>query len=134
MPSDAENKSVTWASANTAIATVASDGKKTAVTPGTATIIVKTIDGEKSNACDVIVEATLLKDINNISDLTYTTNIPMDEFTVTWSGVDNAAGYKYWYIVEGDDYEAPADPIDNGDGTWSAKSSTAIGLRYTHSM
>lgn len=125
-PSNATNKDVTWSSDNSAVATVA-EGTVTAVAPGTATITVKTADGKKSDSCVVTVEAALLKDVDNVSDLKATTNIPEDQFFVTWKGVENAVGYKCWYVMEGDDYEMPADAKDNGDGTWSAKSSTAMG-------
>ncbi len=130
-PDNATNKAVNWSTSDASVATV-TEGVVTAIAPGTATITVKTVDGEKSDACEVTVEAAVLKDVNSISDLAYTTNIPMDEFAVTWSGVANAAGYKCWYVLEGDDYETPADAIDNGNGTWTAKSSTAMGAaKYT---
>ena len=130
-PNNATNKAVTWSSSNADIASVA-EGKITAVAPGTATITVKTVDGEKSATCEVTVKAAILKDVESVSDLTATTNTHADEFYVTWTGVDNASSYKCWYVVEGDDYETPADAIDNGDGSWSAKSSTAMGAaKYT---
>lgn len=130
-PDNATNKAVTWSSSNADVASVA-EGKITAVAPGTATITVKTVDGEKSATCEVTVKAAILKDVESVSDLTATTNTHADEFYVTWTGVDNASGYKCWYVVEGDDYETPADAIDNGDGSWSAKSSTAMGAaKYT---
>ena len=44
-PSNASNKSVTWTSSNTAVATVSTSGVVTAVAAGTATITVKTVDG-----------------------------------------------------------------------------------------
>ena len=54
-PSNAANKNVTWTSSNTKIATVDSNGKVTAVAPGTATIAVKTKDGSKTASCSVTV-------------------------------------------------------------------------------
>ena len=54
-PSDATDKSVTWASSNTAVATVDSNGTVTAVSTGTATITVTTADGAKTAACTVTV-------------------------------------------------------------------------------
>ena len=56
-PSNATNKSVTWSSSNANVATVA-NGLVTAVATGTATITVKTVDGNKTAACTVNVSAT----------------------------------------------------------------------------
>lgn len=53
-PDDAEDKSVTWKSSNSAIATV-SNGKVTATAVGTATITVTTTDGAKTATCNVTV-------------------------------------------------------------------------------
>lgn len=54
-PSNATNKSVSWKSSNTAVATVSSSGVVTGVKPGTATITVTTADGEKTATCSVTV-------------------------------------------------------------------------------
>ena len=56
-PSNATDKSVTWSSSNTAVATVNSTGRVTARAAGTATVTVKTADGGKTAACRVTVEA-----------------------------------------------------------------------------
>ena len=57
LPSNATNKSVTWTSSNTAVATVDVNGKVTAVSNGTATITATTNDGSnKSASCTVTVE------------------------------------------------------------------------------
>lgn len=56
-PENATNKTVTWASSNTAIATVDTTGKVTAVAPGTATITATTEDGGKTATCTVTVTA-----------------------------------------------------------------------------
>ncbi len=55
-PSNATNKTATWESSNTDVATV-SNGVVTAVSPGTATITVKTADGNKTATCTVTVTA-----------------------------------------------------------------------------
>ncbi len=57
LPSNATNKSVAWSSSNTSIATVSSSGLVTAKSVGTATITVKTEDGEKTATCSVTVKA-----------------------------------------------------------------------------
>ncbi|MBQ3545904.1 MAG: Ig-like domain-containing protein [Lachnospiraceae bacterium] len=54
LPSDASDKSVTWSSSNTAVATV-SGGKVTGVGGGTATITVRTADGGHTASCTVTV-------------------------------------------------------------------------------
>ncbi len=55
-PANATNKAVTWKSSNTAVATVDSNGKVTAVAPGTATITATAKDGSgKSASCSVTV-------------------------------------------------------------------------------
>ena len=56
-PVNAANKSLTWTSDNTAVATVDENGKVTAVAEGTAKITVKTVDGEKTAVCAVTVTA-----------------------------------------------------------------------------
>lgn len=57
-PENATNKTVTWASSNTAIATVDTTGKVTAVAPGTAIITATAADGSgKTATCKVTVTA-----------------------------------------------------------------------------
>lgn len=55
LPAAATNKAVTWASSDTKIATVDSNGKVTAVSEGEATITVTTADGGKTDTCVVTV-------------------------------------------------------------------------------
>ena len=54
-PDNATNKSVSWKSSATDIATVDGSGKVTAVKPGSATITVSTTDGGKTAICPVTV-------------------------------------------------------------------------------
>lgn len=55
LPSNATNKSVTYSSNNTSVATVNTSGLITAVANGTATITVTTVDGSKTSTCTVTV-------------------------------------------------------------------------------
>ncbi|MBH1940239.1 Ig-like domain-containing protein [Mobilitalea sibirica] len=55
LPSNASKNSVIWTSTNTSVATVDKTGKVTAKKPGTAVIILKTLDGGKSVYCTITV-------------------------------------------------------------------------------
>ena len=55
LPSNATNQSVTWTSSNTTIATVSTTGLVTAKAAGTATITVKTTDGNKTATSNITV-------------------------------------------------------------------------------
>jgi len=63
-PSNATNQNITWSSNNTAIATVSSGGIVTAVTPGTATITVVSVDGSKTAVCTVTVNPIYVSSIS----------------------------------------------------------------------
>lgn len=54
-PETATNKSVTWTTTDTSVATVDGSGKVTAVGTGSATIVVTTKDGGKTDTCAVTV-------------------------------------------------------------------------------
>jgi uncharacterized protein YjdB len=54
-PSNADNKTVSWSSSNTSVATVNSSGYVTAIATGTSTITVTTQDGGYSAYCNVTV-------------------------------------------------------------------------------
>jgi uncharacterized repeat protein (TIGR02543 family) len=58
-PANATNKNVTWTSSAPAILTVDATGLATAVTAGTATITVTTVDGGFTASCEVTVEPEL---------------------------------------------------------------------------
>ncbi|MFH7016380.1 Ig-like domain-containing protein [Flavobacterium sp. FlaQc-47] len=56
-PANATNQNLTWTSSNTAVATVNGSGLVTAVSAGTTTITVKTVDGNKTATSAITVAA-----------------------------------------------------------------------------
>jgi uncharacterized protein YjdB len=64
LPLDASNKAVSWSSSASGVASVNSSGFVTAVSAGTATITVTTVDQGKTATCDYTITAVVL---NNIS-------------------------------------------------------------------
>ena len=59
-PATATNKSMTWTSTDNSIATVDASGTVKGVSPGTATITVKTTDGGHTAMCGVTVKSTVV--------------------------------------------------------------------------
>ena len=79
-PANATNTGVSWASDNTAVATVSSTGLVTAVSKGTAQITVTTADGSKTATCTVTVttlQPTVTLDDNVIYDTSNTAYVNM---------------------------------------------------------
>ena len=104
-PSDAANKSVSWTSSATAIATVDNTGKVTAISAGTATITVKTADGGKTATCAVTVTTKVIPvtgisieegataEVEEGKTVTLTAKVQPDnatDKTVTWTSSNKA--------------------------------------------
>jgi len=87
LPTNAENKKVTWDSSNPAVATVSSSGEVVGVSAGTATITVRTSDGGKKATCLVMVSSSttgfeyLIRDIN-ISGYNFDFNNQITEYNL----------------------------------------------------
>lgn len=103
-PANASNKGVTWTSSDTSVATVEQDGVVTAVSPGTASVTVRTVDGGKTASCIVTVLDEMTGSVRvslNKSSLTLTegssetlvasiTPEEIDDKRVLWSSSDNS--------------------------------------------
>lgn len=98
-PPNATNMTVTWASDNTAVATVSPGGLVTAVAPGTANITVTTQDGGRIESCGVTVVNDSVVTISAIPGVIapvegatpITTAIDTAQYTgtITWTPADN---------------------------------------------
>ncbi|MDR1743350.1 MAG: Ig-like domain-containing protein [Dysgonamonadaceae bacterium] len=124
------NKSVTWTSSDTGIATVDKDGKVTALAKGDAMITVTTNNGKKTATCAVTVEGVL---INGIVWATRNVDAPgafaasPESFgmfyqwnrKIGWSSTDpleNSNGGTTWdsSVPDGTTWESPNDPCPVG--------------------
>jgi uncharacterized protein YjdB len=128
-PSNATNKNVTWSSSNTAVAVVNTPGIVTAVSPGSATITVTTVDGGMTATCAVTVTAIsyLIYDFET-GDLNgwTTTGQAFSTLDVTststyWGGPFNQHGtYHMWGFNDGGDAQTgdmqTANFVIGGDG------------------
>ena len=95
-PSNAANKNVTWKSSNTAVATVDSNGKVTAVGNGTATITATTESGGKTATCKVTVSIAPTKVTLNKTSVTLTSKGETVALTATVAPSDAANKGVTW--------------------------------------
>ena len=109
-PSNATNKTVSWSSSNTAVATVSSNGLITGISSGTAIVTVTTQDGGFTATCAATVSAATNLALNKTtgkssqSSSTYSSSKAVDGSTSTqwrsnsetnpWIYVDLAATYN----------------------------------------
>lgn len=95
-PDNATNKNVMWISSDENVATV-TNGVVTAVAAGTATIIVKTVDGEKTATCAVTVAAPAPATLTGTVTITGETKFG-SVLTATVTGSNNTGTLSYqWY-------------------------------------
>lgn len=91
VPANATNKTVSWASSNTSVATVDATGKVTAKAAGSATITVTTTESAKKNTCTIMVTPPIL------SGLTASTGTDATQVKLSWSTLFGASYYKVYF-------------------------------------
>ena len=89
-PSDANNKSVTWSSSNTSVATVDISGNVRCVSAGTTTITATAADGSSVKAS---LELTVRNPINSLTLDKDQTTILKDGYTSTVTATTDPANY-----------------------------------------
>ena len=88
-PAEASNKQITWSSNKTEVATVAADGKVTAVAIGEAVITVTTADGNKTAQCEVTVKTVEVESVT-LNKSTMELGVGKEEQLIAQVKPDNA--------------------------------------------
>ncbi len=122
-PSDADNKSLTWSSNNTQVATVNSSGEITALTSGTATITATAKDGSGVKA-SCVVEVSIEDPYLTVTHPTEGNVLDAREI-----GMFNGAAHQTWTINS--NYPVRIETVgdwfyDNGLNTFEAGQNTYI--------
>ncbi|WP_196810150.1 Ig-like domain-containing protein, partial [Butyrivibrio sp. WCD3002] len=97
MPKNATNKEVQWSSNVASIATVSDTGLVTAVSEGSATITVKTVDGRKTATCLVRVTRPVVAPAK--VKLSSVKNSKAKTTTVKWNKLNGVDGYEIEYAL-----------------------------------
>lgn len=104
-PSNASDKSVTWKSSNTSIATVTNSGKVTAIKKGNAVITVKTNDGGYTAECEVTVSSQSVEDkITLTSSSSNNVSYEANDYAISFSSANawNASSDSDWITINPD--------------------------------
>ena len=95
-PSNATNKTITWKSSNTSVATV-SNGVVTGVAEGTATITASSANGKSATATVTVNKPAVVSDLANTSKISATSITLGSSATVTCSST-GGTGTKQYYV------------------------------------
>gem|GEM_PF-1734574 len=125
-PNNATNKDVIWSTKNPNIATVNMQGKVTAKSVGTTSIVATTEDGGLSAECIVIVEEPKYKTyiIDNRSE-------PFDSDLIT-ARLKNMTGDRY--IIVDDSFGREITPLINEDSSISYTNMAVYDIRVTDNL
>jgi hypothetical protein len=116
IPADATNKTVSWSSSNTAVATVDASGKITATGTGTATITVTTTDGNKKATKNISVNpAVNIKATDDAAGEGGNTGT----FTISTAGITQSTTIHYTVSGTATAGDYAANPALNGSVTLS---------------
>lgn len=123
-PTNATNKAVTWSSNNTTVATV-DNGTIRANAKGSATITVRTSDGNKTATCAVTVT-----DATTPTPTPPTNNAPTISFVLV-SNETSSGGYTLSYTATDTDGDTLTHKLKLDAGGYSTISPTKSGTSYT---
>ena len=124
LPANADNKSITWSSNNTAVATVDQNGNVSALAEGQATITVTTTDGSKTASCTVTVTAPPTpKDVEGISLSESSATVYVGatkSLTVNYTPADANQGLGITWTSSDENVATVADGVVTGVATGTA--------------
>jgi hypothetical protein len=137
-PEDATNRSVTWESSDTDIATVSASGLVTAVADGTATITVTTVDGSKTATCAITV--SIANEGGSLPPVTNGLPVPLYVKVVHYNAApDQPTVFTVKIIEPGDElpsysYTSPVINVHPGTQNYLLEDFSVPALRGTHKL
>jgi uncharacterized protein YjdB len=134
IPANATNQNLTWSSNNSSVAIVDSNGRITAVSAGTATITVRTADGNHAFTCTVTVNPITDAEPPSItshpqSDATYNHNATATALSVAAS-VGDGGTLSYQWFSNTTNSTSGGTLISGATGTTYTPLTSAVGTLY----
>ncbi len=131
-PTNATNKTLTWSSSNTSVATVSSSGYVTAKAPGSATITARTTNG-KTATCYVTVNRISISGATMaaVNDTAYTGSAIKPEPKVTLNGKALTKGSDFTYSYKNNTAVGTATVTVTGTGNYTGSVSRSFEIYLT---